>query len=323
MILKDYIKTIIISKGIGGQMIDYTITFTVFGEVLEVSDNFWSEADFYQLPESAQEIMLGKNAKETFRRIKAEGVLWTYKFPLMGLGFSKAKGHEELMELRGANPDYRQLDKGISIKNEWVKAAYKGADKATIRDQFRFLSRCFDGDFSFKRNSFPLTQYDTELMLPPLLTLAICAFDDANNRGALINLLKYFPNDQTFHFLAEQLNNEDFKSMHPRLIYALNTAINPSLKPLLLNYCEKYQDHKEIENMKVLVEQLHPIEEAIVKEVIAAMVYYEGKNAHPDAIGILVKESRRIKIGQAKWVDLILENRAIIKEIARLAKRIS
>ncbi len=319
---KHYTATTTISKEIGGQIIEYTINFSVFGEVLAVEDNFWKETDFYKLPATAQELMLGKNAVEVFRRIKAEGVLWTYKFPLMGLGFSKAEGHQALMELRADNPDYRQLDKAIAIENEWVKAAYIGVEQAAIRGQFRFLNRCFAGDFSFNRNSFPITNYDTELMLPPLLTLAICAFDDNKNRGALINLLKYFPNDQTFHFLAEQLNNNHFKSMHPRLIYALNTATNPALKPLLLSFCERHQNSKEIATIKILIAQLHPIEEDKVKEVMAAILYYEGKNARPDAIAILVKESRKIQVGQAKWVDLILENRAIIKEIARLAKKI-
>ena len=55
---------------------------------------------------------------------------------------------------------------------------------------------------------------------------------------------------------------------------------------------------------------------------MAAILYYEGKNARADGIAILVKESRRIKVGQSKWVDLILENRALIKEMARLAKQI-
>ena len=317
-----YIRTIIISEEIRGQTIDYTITFTVFGEVLNVNDNFWTAADFYNLPATAQELMLGKNAKEVFRRIKAECVLWAYKFPLMGLGFRQGKGHQELMDLRGENPNYRQLNKATAIESEWVKAAYIGVEKAEIRDQFRFLNRCFDGDFSFKRNSFPLTNYDTELMLPPLLTMAICAFDDSKNKGALINLLRYFPNDQTFDFIAEQLKNDAFKSMHPRLIYALNTATNPELIPLLLSYFEKHQTHPKIEKINTLLTQFHTIDIAEVKEVYAAILYYEGRNVRDEGIAILVKESRRIKVGQAKWVDLILENRAIIKQIASLAKQI-
>ena len=51
------------------------------------------------------------------------------------------------------------------------------------------------------------------------------------------------------------------------------------------------------------------------------ILYYEGK-VQPNAISILVKESRRIKAWTSKWVDAVLENRTIIKEVARKLKEL-
>ena len=56
-------------------------------------------------------------------------------------------------------------------------------------------------------------------------------------------------------------------------------------------------------------------------EIMPTILYYEGK-VQPNAISILVKESRRIKAWTSKWVDAVLENRTIIKEVARKLKEL-
>lgn len=310
-----------ITQEIEGHPFEYTLTFTVFGEVLSVQHSFSENDDFLKLPTAAQELLLGENALDVYRRIKSQAILWKYEllFNFMALGFKKHQSYHQLMKLRENNPDYRKLDATQYIQSDWAKAVYLGMEKQEVIYQLKFLRLCFFTNYVFRINNFHLSDYDTQLVLPPLLTIGICSYYKTGDRRKLVPLLRIFPKEDTFNFLAEQLNNKELKFIHSSVIYALHTAIHPKLKPLLSAYFKRNPQINGVKNLLDLVEKIQPIPQAEVSELMEIINYHEEK-VREEIFQDTVKKSKWIKVGMTKWVDIILENRTIIKEIARKAK---
>jgi len=83
--LPDYLikNTIFTYELDGGGRVDYEVTYTVFGEMIKVKNNF------EKLPEAAQRMVLGTAYKDKLASIKSYEKLFKYKIPLAVFGYHK------------------------------------------------------------------------------------------------------------------------------------------------------------------------------------------------------------------------------------------
>ena len=77
------IKSTNISLEIAGQMLDFRVTFNVFGEVLSVY------CTFFDLPEEAQKLMFGANLPTQIKLIRANEKWIPFKVTMATFGYLK------------------------------------------------------------------------------------------------------------------------------------------------------------------------------------------------------------------------------------------
>jgi len=141
--------SIIYSEVIQEITFDFEVEFTLFGEVLRITN------DFLLLSEEVQETRFGENTNGIVRHLKLAKILLKYFVPLALMGYIKDKEwnkfKEKFDEVIAKRPNLKELNHSRFVRDKWVKEAWEWNDPKN--DTLKFLC---DLCFKKKQCSLPL-----------------------------------------------------------------------------------------------------------------------------------------------------------------------
>ncbi len=229
------IKTTTFPYQLDGVNIDFKVTYTVFGEMMKV------ENDFIQLPIDAQKMMLGAEFEEKIAAINGYGALFKYKIPLVVFGYYR-KGiwktiFEETNAINNSELDWFAAAAPLYYVDNWVMELWrkfynepKSKDFDLLVDLFFKPDRRSDA-FTRLNQSKNSISLKTEFLIPLFLTLSTWS-EQANS----IKAFGTYPSRENFKLLVAILKKETKKDFHGDVLRALSKHNSPKLKNVLMDY---------------------------------------------------------------------------------------
>lgn len=246
--LPDYlIKTTVFTYELGGVNIDYEVTYTVFGEMIKVKN------DFDKLPKEAQRLMLGANYEEKLAAIEAYGKLFKYKIPLVVFGYHKEgiwrNVYLETNAITTSELDWYIAAAPLYFVDNWVMNLWRKFQNEPQSKEFNVLidlffkpkkrGRALD-DFNQNNKYFSL---NTEFLQPLFLT-----YVSTSNKLKGIESFGNYPTKKNYELLVSILKDENKKDFHQTVLTALSKHKMPSLKNILMEY---YFTHPKISDSEL------------------------------------------------------------------------
>lgn len=247
--------TVTFSKTLKETTFDFDVTFNIFGEVLEVKNYF------LQLPKTAQQLMLGRQADDIDTYLKAHIQLFSLTVPLIAAGYvekefkekSWAKFSEAIREMRKAHPDFKKISPIKSVEKPWVKKIWGWKlSFEEARELFQIA------ELAIKRAEMRSSNFDNLLLIDGYIEeLSWILFNISNcevqleksqkNRRYrwrtpiphIYTLIKQFPHKKYYDVLLENLQKEAYEKSHYEIIEALGKYDNPELRTIFLQLLQK------------------------------------------------------------------------------------
>ncbi len=237
-----------VTQEIEGHFFDYTLTFTVFGEVLEVQNHF------LELPKAAKQLLVANKINELERLSIAYGNLFTYSIPFASLGYLEATMWDEVYEaitiLKTTNESYNQLNQEENIRDEWLLDIFY-LDKTEERLLW-LLAQLFKENkknrIKFLKSIAQYTSEEIQEVCPILIARIPTLKDEVELKHTYAAFLN-FEDDKTFQFLSNRLEDEAYQVYHVSILYALSMSKKEALKGILFKY---YKAHPDIESEALL-----------------------------------------------------------------------
>jgi hypothetical protein len=230
-----------INREIQEHTFELTITFTEFGEVLDISN------PYHQLPESAQQLMFGKEAKYILWKLKDYIRLIPHKVPLIAIGLLEEDAYRAIKLALGAFKLPPDLNTAVS--DEWTRAVYEVHFYGEKEDQEKLsmLANALSNDPhpGEARISY-LAAHKFEL-LGPVLTKIVYHSSNTNIVHDAYRAMSRFPTPEHKSLLMKHFKNGKRAQYRHTILDSLQFYKSEEVYELLIARCETISQKNQTE----------------------------------------------------------------------------
>lgn len=289
MLPETYILTDRITIIAKNEQYQYLVTYSIFGEILQV------ELPFLKLPLNAQRLTKGKDTENYLLDLASQKKLLRYKLPLAILGFWKTDEFRKIstsINTREAALGAQLPDDFLPlIKDPWLQDFYlkikKDISQKGTGDFWRGLAGLMSDDPMILEESFRfLRAYRWKLPAEIIGDI----WPTISDRRVLRHFYEHahlYPFAPTQDWLLKALPNEESTFFRGLILRGLAVYSDPLIYAALLNHYETQKEMGEGESellITALSEYNTPEVHAIAWEALTGKNYFAAKSAHQTLI---------------------------------------
>ena len=227
----------VLTQTIASQSYEHYITFTPYGEVLSISN------DFQNLPEDAQRITAGQDFDQIKLALKTEQQLLKYFVPLAALNYLKKEKWKPLQQKIAEVMNKGLLDRDHKrygdIENNWVREVHKFHDRSPNQQFLPSLAKVIEEEGYEQESALKeLAQYPNFLG-GPILKVMRPTFKEWSIVNEYYACLRDYQSEENYKLLSTKLKEKDQRNFHEGIIIGLSGYQYPNLHELLWNYMSK------------------------------------------------------------------------------------
>ena len=246
------IKSTNISLEIAGQMLDFRVTFNVFGEVLSVY------CTFFDLPEEAQKLMFGANLPTQIKLIRANEKWIPFKVTMATFGYLKHSiwqpFYEETQALQNKYIDKYTASEAFYIKKGWHREVWKTHHQKN-EIQFPVILQLLSEEQEVQYKGLKKVIKNSAYSLTtPLFSILFDLRKDASElQKACIEGMGKYRSNPNYKFLIKLLLNEDKQAFHSVILESIVNYSETGLeKVLIFYYQQNYHNVSRDSRKKIL-----------------------------------------------------------------------
>jgi len=304
---EELITTATLVREIKGHPFEFILTFTIYGELLSV------ENDFLALPIEAQRLMYGKEVESVVDSVRLEMALFKYCIPLVALGQLKGEDwsiiKEKIEALVQSKGRETASNRYIYINDYWVKDAYLLRDTSPKHQHLPCLGKVLDTKGYARGSAIDnLSRYPHSLG-EEVLKLLFPQLTKEREINAYYGWLKNYNSEENYKLLSEKLKDEKTSTyLHSGIIEGLSTYEYPNLHELLWNY-QKDRTIRNGKTLEFLLKGISKFESPKSKQLLEEHLFSRHYDVSVFACDELI-EKWLGKIGVCKLLRPVFEERA-------------
>jgi len=236
-----------ISLNIDDHSFEFIVTCTIYGEMLSVQNLF------FELPEDAQKLVLGKNYESIKKKVHAHERLLSYRIPL---GYVSKMSYSEHVdkdldglfdkifeEKKRAGVHEKQILFNF-LHQDWNRKLYKilTSEKHRTDDNirgFKGLTMMFRNDDKGIKRTLEEIKYSNFKLGEPILKIIFPILENQDEKIETFKAFSSFLSNSNYSFLIKQFEKEDSVPIRSAIIEGIHKYNTPKNLNFILDQYEK------------------------------------------------------------------------------------